>query len=85
MLDLMTLYTTQLKAVVCWSDQINHRVTQQELPCVISRRVSEIVASHVHVRKCNDISTRKSSSVIRVIKRSTTPDYDQQRMCTRIN
>ena len=31
MLDLMTLYTTQRKQYVCWSDQSNHRVgTQQE-------------------------------------------------------
>ena len=31
MLDLMTLYATQRKQYVCWSDQSNHRVgTQQE-------------------------------------------------------
>ena len=32
MLDLMTLYTTQLKQYVCWSDQSNHHKvgTQQE-------------------------------------------------------
>ena len=31
MLDLLTLYTTQWKQYVCWSDQSNHRVgTQQE-------------------------------------------------------
>ena len=31
MLDLMTMFTTQRKQYVCWSDQSNYRVgTQQE-------------------------------------------------------
>ena len=33
MLDLMTLYTTQQKQYVCWSDQSNHRVGTQQESC----------------------------------------------------
>ena len=56
MLDLMTLYTPQLKQYACWSDQSNHRVgTQQKSGSEISSFVKEFrYLGHVMTADCRD-------------------------------